>query len=73
MRHAALRAQQQHIIWQEVIIKLESTPRPSLSQKEGHHNLWMHDIQKSNPQIRSPKGYCAAVAFFDADAALGRT
>jgi hypothetical protein len=34
MRHAALRAQKQHIIWQEVIMKPENTSWPPPCQKK---------------------------------------
>ena len=34
MRHAALRAQRQHIIWQQFIMETEDTSWPSLSQKK---------------------------------------
>lgn len=34
MRHAALRAQRQHIFWQELIMRTENTSRPLPCQKE---------------------------------------
>jgi len=34
VQHAALHVQEQHIIWQQVLIKLKNTPPASLKSKE---------------------------------------
>ena len=39
MRHAALRTQRQHIIWQQFIMKTENTSWPSLSQRKAITNF----------------------------------
>jgi hypothetical protein len=39
MRHAALRVDEQHIIWQQVIMKVKNIASPASCQKEDEHNL----------------------------------
>ncbi len=69
MRHAALRAQRQHIIWQELIMRTENTSRPSLSQKKAITNFRCVTFKKViNKRSRICYGFWAAGAgvFFGA-------
>jgi hypothetical protein len=48
MRHAALHAQQQHIVWQQVIMKVQNTSPAGPLSKEPTYKDWMRRIEKSN-------------------------
>jgi len=73
MRHAALRAQRQHIFWQEVIMRTENTSRPSLSQKKAITNFRCVTFKKViNKRSRASYGFSVAGAgvFFGAAGAF---
>jgi len=48
VQHAALHAQQQHIVWQQVLMKLNNTFRAAPLSKGKPSKHWMQRIQKSN-------------------------
>jgi hypothetical protein len=48
VQHAALHAQGQHIVWQQVLMKIQDTFRVVALSKGKPSKHWMHRIQKSN-------------------------
>ncbi len=51
MQHAALHAQGQHIIWQQIFIKRKNTPRPPLSQRKVLTNFRCIEFKKVIDEI----------------------
>ena len=49
MQHAALHVQGQHIVWQQVFIKLKNTSPAAPCQRVAPTKDQMHLTQKSNP------------------------
>jgi hypothetical protein len=57
IQHAALHAHEQHMVWRQVIMKIDNTSRSPLSQKKTITKDWMHKTQKSNQSLKT-LNYC---------------